>query len=76
MFDLLPKEAIAAVAAVVVAVFSFILGGRNRKHKDRAKRAEADKDAAIKRKEKNDEIERLSSADRRRRVGKWVRPPK
>jgi sensor domain CHASE-containing protein len=76
MPSFLSPEILAALGAIAAVVVSFLVGGSRQKHKDRAKRAEADKDAIIKRKELEDEVENLPSDDRRKRLDKWVREGK
>lgn len=71
MFDL-PFEILIAVGGIIAAVISFIAGGRNEKSKADAKRAETDLDAIIKRRELEDEVEKLGPDDRRKRLDKWV----
>mgnify|MGYP000235845240 CR=1 FL=1 len=73
MLSLLSPEIIGAILAVFGLVVSFLAGGSRQKHKDRAQRAERDKDAIIKRKELEDEVENLPPDDRRKRLDKWVR---
>lgn len=72
----LSPEIIGAILAVLGLVVSFLAGGSRARHKGRADRAEADKDAILKRKELEDEIENLPPADRRNRLDKWVREGK
>jgi sensor domain CHASE-containing protein len=72
----LSPEILATVGAIIAVVVSFLAGGSRQKHKDRAERAEADKDAILKRKELEDEVEKLDPYDRRERLAKWVREGK
>lgn len=75
MFDL-PIEIIIAIGGMIATVISYIAGGRNRKHKDRADRAEADAKAILNRQELADEVEKLGDDDRRKRLAQWVRDGK
>lgn len=73
MLDVVPTEIVAVFMAVVAAVIGFIAGGRSSTNRHRAKQAEKDKEAVIRRKELEDEVENLSDDDRRKRLDKWVR---
>ena len=72
----LSPEIIGAILAVLGLVVSFLAGGSRAKHKGRADRAEADKKAILKRRELEDEVDKLAPDDRRKRLDKWVREGK
>ncbi len=76
MLSFLSPEILAAIGAIVAIVVSFFMGGSRQKNKARADKAEADNKAIIKRKELEDEVEKLSDPDRRKRLDKWVREGK
>lgn len=64
---------ILGVAGVIAAYFT---GGSRQKHKSRADQAEKDFEAIKNREAIEDELERLSYTERRRRLAKWVREGK
>lgn len=76
ILNFVSPEILTAIGAFFAVIVAFFAGGQNAKNKDRAKRAEADRDAVIERKELNNDLENMDHAARRKRIGKWVRPPK
>ncbi len=72
----LSLEIVIAIGGLVATVISFLAGARSANHKANAKQAERDKDAILRRKELEDEVEKLPADDRRKRLGKWVREGK
>lgn len=76
MFDFLSVEILIALGGVIATVISYLAGSRNAKHKHRADQTEADNKAILKRKELEDEVEKLDPVDRRKRLDRWVREGK
>lgn len=76
MLDLIPAELWAILGTVVTLIASFLIGRKSGRDSGRIEQAERDRDAAIARKEKNNEIEGLDDDERDARLEPWVRKGK
>ena len=76
MLDIIPAELWVVLGSVVSLVATFLIGRKSGKDSGRIEQAERDRDAAIARKEKNNELQGLDDDERDARLDEWVRKTK